>query len=206
MKKAIVSLLVAATTALAALADPPTILFTPGGVSLGGIAPGTKVAWLGMIRERVDNHTRVRFERGYGPATPAGKIEIAEKGASTAQAIWLVADASSGLARRSAAPGFVHSSADISIRAESGDRSIAIESAVVELLYVRPKKGAWSFGTGDGSDLDADAAANGVVTMLLSDLRDLQGNPHPPEQVKEGDLILVIDPYRIRTSQLVVSR
>lgn len=206
MKRRTLTVITAVIAAFAAFADPPTVTFTENGVAIGGVAPGTKIAWLGMIRERAGAHARVRFERGFGPATPAGKLEIAEAGADRAHAIWVVADVGSGSARRSAAPGFVHSSAGIVIDATPGGVSVAIESAMVELVYVRPKRGAWSFGTGDGSTLDADGESNGVVVMPLSALNRFQGNPHPPEQVEEGDVILVIDPYRIRSGQLAVTR
>lgn len=198
--------LAAVIAAVSAFADPPTVTFTAGGVAIGGVKPGTKVVWLGMIRERVGSHTRVRFVRGLEPATPSGKIEIPEAGADRAHAIWVVADAGSGSSRKSAAPGFAQSTGGITIRATPGAASVAIESAYVELVYVRPHRGAWSFGTGDGSTIDADGQPNGVVVMPLSALKRFQGNPNPPEQVEEGDVILAIDSYRIRSAQLVVTR
>lgn len=194
--------------ALSAFGDPPTITFTAGGVTLAAVKPGTKLVWLGMIREPEGSQARVRFVRGLETATPAGKIEIGEAAANQAQAIWVVADVSSGDARRSAAPNFVHSPSEIVIDARPGATSIDIESAMVELVYVRPRGGggAWSFGTGDGSLLDGDHENNGTIRLSLSSLKGFQGNPHPPEQVQEGDVILAIDPVRIRSSQLAVKR
>jgi hypothetical protein len=185
-------------------ADPPSLTFSAGGVSIGGVRPGTKLVWLGMIRERVDAHVQVRFVRGLQPATPAGKIDVPEQNADQARAVWVVADVDSGTGRKGAAPGFLHSAAEIVIRATAGQPAFAIESAAVELLYVRPHRGAWSFGAGDSSERDADHESDGTIVVSLSSLRRFEGNPHPPDVIEPGDLILVIDPYRIRTAQMVV--
>lgn len=199
-------LLAAVLVAFTAIAEPPTVAFTSGGVTIGGVAPGTKVAWLGMTRERIDSHTRVRFQSGIAPVNASGKFNIVETGADRAHAVWVVADVVSGSGRRSAAPNFSPSPVEIVIRATSGQPSISVESASVALLYVRPNGGAWSFSTGDGSTLDGDGEANGIVVVPLSELKQLQGNPHPPATTEEGDVILVIDPSSIRTAQAAVTR
>lgn len=191
--------------ALPVVADPPSIDFGPSGLTVRGLKGNGKIAWLGMIRERVGSHTRVRFERGTKHAT-AGVVAIAEAGADHSASIWAVVDAADGGAAHSAAPRFRHAAQQIDIVAPVGTATIAVESAMVELLYVRPGVGVWRFGTGDGSDLDADLLSNGVVVMPLSALRSIDDDLAPPTVVERRDVLIVMDPTSNRITRLVVSK
>jgi len=187
------------------LADPPSMEFGPAGLTIRGVRGNAKVVWLGMVRERVNNHVRVRFVRGASRAT-AGVMTIAEPNADRSSSLWTVVDGSDGNARHSAAPRFTHSGQQIDIQAAPGATTIAFESAMVELLYVRPGAGAWTFGTGDGSDLDGDLESNGTVVMPLNALKSLDDDTPPPTHVEKHDVIMVIDPTGRRVTRLVVSK
>jgi hypothetical protein len=74
----------------------------------------------------------------------------------------------------------------------------------VEILYVRPKRGALAFSVADGGGRDQDGVQNGEIAMAMESLRPFKGNPHPPQTVEPGDLILVIDSRGLRTAMVEV--
>lgn len=189
----------------AALADPPTIEFTAAGITAGNISPAAKVAWLGMVRERIGDVVRVRFVRGTGRATAQSTVSISEPAADTSSSLWGVINVASGERAASAAPSFGYASDEIAVHAHIGQSSIKVESPAVELLYVRPNVGVWSAGTGDGSDLDLDLEPNGIVELSLVTLRPLDDSPAAPGTVEQGDLLVLIDPQGIRVSHWTVT-
>ena len=70
-----------------------------------------------------------------------------------------------------------------------------------ELLVVRPHVGAWAFQGGDGGELDrhgGHAAPDGVLELGLEHGRPLRGGPPPPVELRAGDVLLVIDPIKLR--------
>ncbi|HEY0157369.1 MAG TPA: hypothetical protein VGF28_08805 [Thermoanaerobaculia bacterium] len=183
---------------------PPRVSFGPGGVTVGDLKPGTHVAWMAVIREPRNFHVATRILRGYGPATPNSDFAIAHEAADEASGIWTVVDVDSGSAVHTKPETMVMSRRPIRIEAISGETSVRIGSNAVEVLYVRPRRGAWTFSGADGGGLDADGEQNGAVVMRLQSLQRLKGNPEPPGAVEGGDLVLVIDPRRLRTATFEV--
>ncbi len=74
----------------------------------------------------------------------------------------------------------------------------------MRILFVRPPAGAWAFDATDGSDLDADGRTDGQVTVHLSKLQPLHGSRPAADGIATGDVILVVDPRRIRSGEVVV--
>jgi hypothetical protein len=190
--------------ASASLAEP-VLTFTDEGIIVGGVEPGAQLAWIGMIRDTSEDTPRVKIVRGIRPASPDGKVTIESPGADRAAAVWAVADLGRGAGKRSGAPGYSHTAREIRMRAVAGQPTFEISSAAAEVLYVRPRRGAWTFFAGDGAGIDADGRLDGIVTVNLATMDPFEGNPHPPETVQAGDIILAIDPYDIRVSQLEVA-
>ena len=203
MKRSI--LLTVLLAALPVLGDPPSLDFGPAGLTVRGLKGNAKIAWLGIVRERVGSHTRVRFERGTKRATN-GVVTIAEPGADHSSSVWAVVDAADGGTAHSAAPRFAHAAQQIDIVAMTGTATIAMKSAMVELLYVRPGVGVWRFGTGDGSDRDGDLLPNGVVVMPLAALTSIDDDMAPPATVEKRDVLIVMDPTSNRVTRVVVSK
>jgi hypothetical protein len=183
---------------------PPQFSFDSGGVSISGGSVGEPIAWMGMIRERDHAHMAVRFVRGVDAADLSGNLVLAEPGADQAQAIYTAVIVGNGAASVVAAPAFISAIGSIDITATVSGDSISVAAPYMELIYVRPGVGSWTFGTGDGSDLDGDGEENGSITVALAQLID-GGAGSPPETVEAGDVVMVIDPYRIRVGQLVVA-
>ena len=60
------------------------------------------------------------------------------------------------------------------------------------------------FAAADGSESDADGKADGWITVRLTSMRPLEGNPHPPATTAAGDLILLVEPGEMRSAAIEV--
>jgi hypothetical protein len=185
-------------------ADKPELAFDGRSVAVRGVEPGGRTAWMALVRERVQNHTSVRVYRGLTPAAANGVADISGAAAEAPRALWIVADVGRGKGVRGAPPAVTPSPVAVPIRAAVGQPTITIEAAEAHVLYVHPPSGAWALEVSDGSDRDADGAADGTITIALSSLHALQGRVKPPDQTETGDLILAIDPRRVRSGEAVV--
>ena len=79
------------------------------------------------------------------------------------------------------------------------DRSINgfdVEAGFLEVVVVRPGKGAWAFTAGDGSTFDGDGQMDDWVRTLTGDLRPIDDGPEPPKALVKGDVILALDTWR----------
>jgi len=186
---------------------PFNVQFGRQGVTVRDLKPGTKVAWMAMIRTPKRYHTSVRILRGFGPVTPNSTFEMALENADSTRGMWAIADVDNGAAVHAASPKMITSHRSIPMRAVPGAEKVEIDSAAVEVLYVRPHGGgAWKFAVADGGGLDADGQPNGTIVMNLSSMQSMKGNPHAPATVQKGDLIVVIDPRGFRTATLEVTQ
>lgn len=189
----------------AAGTDVPELQFSPRGVTVSGLKPGTRIAWMAMIRERLEHRAAVHIVHGVGPVTPGSSFDIDYPNAEAVRGLWVVADLSTGKGTRAKSPATVQSSVPIETRAVRGETSLVVASGSVELMYVR-KNAAWTFGVSDGAALDGDGVANDHIVISLQTLKSMHGNPHPPDQIEEGDVILMIDPRGMRSSVLEVAQ
>jgi hypothetical protein len=184
---------------IAASAAAPEVTFGPSGVDVRGVKPGTRVAWIAVIREWQGHVLGTHTLRGIGPARPNATFAIDRPGVDRSQSLWVIADVDAGVGLKARAPETVTSNHAFAVTARPGDATVVIESSAVEVLYVR-RGAAWAFHVSDGGGSDADGEQNGSIAMRLDSLKPFKGNPHPPKTVQAGDLILVIDPLGVRTA------
>ena len=208
MKRFVSGIALAALVSAAAAAEPQ-FEFGRSGVTVRGLKPGSKVAWMALVRENHDYHKETVILRGYEPVTPAGALQL-DGGPKVwheqKDAIWTLVDVDELVSVRASSPEFTHSDRPLVIRAVAGETTFAVQSIAVEVMYVRRRGGVWSFGAGDGATLDGDRKQNGTIVIALETLQPYKGNPHPPERIEEGDLILVIDSYEVRAGQIEVTQ
>lgn len=182
----------------------PRVLFNDDGLRIAQVKPGSRVAWLAMIREPRNFRIRTRILRGIGPVTPDSEFAIAYKEAAGTYGIWAIADVANGTGVHAKPDSMPVSRRPLPVKAEAGATSITIAATAVEVLYVRPPEGAWSFSIADGGEDDADGTQNGSVVIALASFRALEGTLAPPETIAAGDLVLVIDSRRLRTATIEV--
>lgn len=206
MKLRIVVLALLATVTNYAFGGNPNVEFGPDGITILNVQPGTKVAWMSLTRSRVASHTLVRIDRGIEVAKPSRKAAVARVGADKSRSIWVIAAVDEDLAGAAISPGYSSSPSSIDVVAAVGSGTFAVISPEVELMYVRPKSGAWFLSATDGGLGDLDRVQDTTITISLQSLEKVQGNPHPPEATAPGDLILMIDPRSNRTTVIKVSQ
>jgi hypothetical protein len=71
------------------------------------------------------------------------------------------------------------------------------ERRSAEMLVVRPKDGAWRVIAFEGSDNDGDQEENGKLSLASSNAVAVGNSGKPPNRLKKGDVIAVIDPGRM---------
>lgn len=199
-------LLSLAFATLGAEPSEPTIDFGPAGVTIGGVRPGEQVAWMAVVRASVSRRIRVRVLRGITRATPVAPvtIPIPQSDESTTLLTVAVLDRGHGSTRNTR--NLTTSSEPIESRAVPGEAQVSVKSRFVEMMYVRPGRGVWSFRAGDGSGLDQDGARDGWVRIALASMVAYKGNPHPPATVEAGDRVFLVDPTELRVSNVEVGR
>lgn len=87
---------------------------------------------------------------------------------------------------------------------EEFDRFIS-GRARLDLLWIRPHVGAWSFSGGDGALADADRASDGSLAVSPGSLTAL-GSVPTPSKFQSGDLLLLIDPHAFEFSWTEVGK
>jgi hypothetical protein len=179
---------------LSGQANTVQVVYGSDEVTVQGVAAGTRLFWIGVIRDQYGDQSRVRFVRGSAPATP--KLSLVS-GMPTRRSRWLIVSPGNSLTVTSSAPTYGTSSDLVVTRAVAGDDRISIISARIHGTYVRGQQ-AWAFGAADGTEIDLDHEVNGTIVLALSTLTRYRGNPHAPDVVRKGDGILLADPSQGR--------
>lgn len=196
---------VCAANALFAAERPlPQVSFDRGGVQVAGVRPGTRIAWLGLIREPRQTHSLNRIVRGFEVATPNGSLSIPSTDADRARGLWVVADVGTGAAVHAKTARAVTVGAAIGVEAAAGNASVSIASSTIELLYVRPPARAWTFSVDDGGGLDGDGVQNGKIVVALQSLQALHGQAGAPAAIESGDVLLLLDARYLRTATVEI--
>lgn len=191
---------------LTAHGEQPTLEFGSKGVTVGGVKPGTKVAWMALISKRVGYHTEQEIVRGIDVVTPAGRLFVERANADASHSLWTMADVEAGIASNGTPAGYRYTAIPVPIAAASGAATFTVRAPAVEVMYVRPRRGVWSFRANDGSAVDGDGEPDGTVTVPLASMLRYKGNPQPPTTIEPGDVILVIDVRQIRVGRVEVAR
>jgi hypothetical protein len=198
-------LLSVSLAAFAAESSQPDIQFGPDGITVGGIKPGEQVAWMALVRRSENRRIRVRVLRGLARATGQAPVRLPIP-QSDEPTLLTVAVLERGHGANRSRSDRTTSPRAIEATAVAGDTTLSVQSSFVELMYVRPGRGVWSFRAGDGGGLDQDGVRDGWVTIALASLVFYKGNPHPPSTIEAGDRVFLIDPTELRAGDVEVGR
>ena len=179
----------------------PNVEFSPDGVTVLNVRPGAKVEWISLTRTPVANHSRLRIDRGIAVANASRKANVIRAGADQSRSLWVVAGIDDEIAGSAIPAGYASSPIPIHAVAKVGSATITVTSPEVELMYVRPKRGAWFVSAADGGLNDLDGQHDASIVISMQNLERVEGNPHPPDASDAGDLLLMIDP---RTNRIAV--
>lgn len=192
MKRSLVLLLFAiASSATAA----PAITFESHAVIATGVTPGGTTAWFAVSHEasrypaRISRNASVLADEGDGMVRLDLPHEI------PVSSVWIVADVETGETTVAAPAGFkVKSStlpaAALRHRASGIAPHVQLDVDEVEVLYVRPRIGAWSTRSGRA--------------LALHSMEPLGDSPAPPDDFAANDMIVVVDPFAMTVRTLRV--
>lgn len=82
------------------------------------------------------------------------------------------------------------------------DGEFEISRLLIEVLYMRPKGGAWTAIVREGGPLDADGRPSSWIRVRISSLKPVEDSGPAPTKIKNRDVLVVIDP---RTLQVYAS-
>lgn len=63
--------------------------------------------------------------------------------------------------------------------------------------------GLWTLAAGEGAEGDDDGALDGSLRLALEAMVPVDDSPPPPEELRDGDVVLIVDP---RAMELMVLR
>lgn len=185
----------------AGTAGGPQISFEEDRVVARAVTPGAEVVWFAVAWERGEwmEHLR-RWQAVAVDEDADGIVEYRVEGGVPARSVWAVADLATGGFSVASPPGFpVFKQAPFpsrSLEYSPAGRVLALgdERRALDLLAVRPKRGAWVMWVRDGGARDSDGAQDGRVRASFEDMRPL-GKAHAgPGGLEHGDLLVGIDP------------
>lgn len=172
------------------------------GVTIRGAHRGDPILLLGFQRT----------VRGYDPvfrrivrildADANGETQFVAQEPLRGDVFWVAVDLTSGAFASGVPDGRLARGSDLPaaalIKGPNGEiEDIEADGDHAFLVLVRPGAGAWQGTIGDGSPSDRDGRANGKLKLDVSDLESLSGAEEPPENLADGDVILIVPTHRM---------
>lgn len=111
---------------------------------------------------------------------------------------WAVVDFESGVSVIASPAGFTPPRVDLPDVVWRGGKShIDLDRDYVDVLFVRPKHGAWMLGMWQGGRFDADTKNDAKLRAGLSGMKPLIGTKEAPPTATPRDVIVIIDPRQL---------
>jgi len=188
--------------------EPIAITVDPSAVTLQGATPGAHVVVFGVAREPHESYSEIRrWTEVLEDDDHDGVVRLSS--VISSKSIWIAVELESGryvagtgaeYPRREIAAG------DVFKRNNAGQLS-KFENArgQVEMLIVRPGKGAWRAGASKDSSLDENKGTPSALKLDISSFTAVTGLdsialPH----LKRDDVVAMIDPNRMEFYVTVV--
>lgn len=145
-----------------------------------------------------------RFAKVFTDGDGDGRIEYVPEGKVPRRSIWLVSDLESGSVATAGGPGLSGYLVSVPETAQKKDADgfvTGFESRAVEidLVLIRPKKGAWIRHAYEHGEGDEDGVLNGTIRALLASATPVAATfGEPPDKARKDDVLAVIDIRRMR--------
>jgi len=186
------------------MALPLSVTVTNRRLNIEGVTPGSSVALLSVAHEPAYYMTRVVSRRELlSDDDGDGRIQYEPPNGVAFRSIWIVADLVTGEVTIASPPGFK----PLQMRQKGAGRGNAVESVAntldvgrdhVDILVVRPGKGAWAIGVREGRTEDRDGVANGRIRVDLAKLQPLLADfGAAPHGLQPGDVVAILDAERM---------
>jgi len=197
----VVVLSIGASAAEAATANALNAVVTRDSVVFSGVTAGGEMVLLGSsIHSEWGTQTRTQYTEILSDSDGDGVVSFQTKGDVPFRSIWTAVDLKTGSVTVAAPAGYDLRHRELpkkAIKRDGNDLPVAIDTNRFRIfvLLVRPGSGAWLFTGAQGGTRDADRAANGRLLALFSDAQPIGGKKeNAPHQLKDGDVIAMLDP------------
>lgn len=178
-------------------------------VKISGLTPGASVVVFSISLEPRRYASRiVRRAEVVIDEDRDRLVTIRLSGNRSIGAIWAAVEVNSGR-HAVASPGGekprgMYEAARLVARTRPETASLQFERSAVDVLLVRPGRGAWTLRSGDGWASDDDRTSNGTLTVKFDHFvpltAELRGTT--PSKVNQGDVIIAIDPHEVEYAVL----
>lgn len=194
----------------AAQAAPPevTITFGPSSVTAAGITPGKSAAFFasGLIPDGPHQQI-VRWRQIVSDDDHDGSVTLPVDGGAPRFTIWAVVDLTNGRYAVASPPEFHPRVTELphgAFRRSAGANAVdqfGFDHAVLDLLYVHPGRGAWTWNAVDGRVLDRDAS-NGITLVAAGDGTPLGDTNGKASEFTAGGVLVAIDWFNLEVLAL----
>ena len=184
----------------AATAAPLSIAVTAKGVTVSNATKNGDVVLFSCSRYSKYRSIAVRPDvRVLRDDDGDGVVRFAPEAPISLRSVWVAVDQISGETAAGAPPDFPLLLAPVGtdnlrkdVQGEIASLALALPRIIV--LLVSPGKGAWVLASVDGEGSDRDSNKDGHVLLSFSDAKAVNGRDKPPNQVKNDDVVVAIDP------------
>lgn len=193
-------------------AQPAHITATigPQGITASGIPPGDRVVFFGVARIPIANAYMDRIAHWatlIDDTARAGAVTLDTKGPVPRISVWAVVDVRTADYTIVSGPGVDLRTIGVGNPLSHGsgrtiDRFV-FDRPFLDLLYVHPGLGAWSWSAMDGAPTDEDGA-NGSTAVSLSKGKAVGNGAQPPAEFAPGGVLIAIDFTALRVAAVRV--
>ncbi len=210
---AVIGVAVLLSAAIPAVADPGlTVTLGAHTVTASGLSPGGSAVFFAVLREPIRGAymDRVsRLARVLVDDDRDGVVTLDLGRPIPAISLWAVVEPQNGRYGITTGGRFVVTTMSIApdaLRKGAGgviDR-IAFDHASIDLLYVHPGKGAWTWSAMDGDPATDADIQNGITAVSLSKARPVGGGAQGIADLTLGGTLVAIDPDRMEIATVLI--
>lgn len=185
----------------AAPQNAPTLTFGTNAVTAAGITPGKSAVFFasGLMADGAQQRV-VRWAQVISDDDRDGVVSLTLDGNVPTVTVWVVVDLTNGQFGVGSPAGFSPKVARLpsgAFRRSAGSSAVDLfgfDHPVLDLLYVHPGLGAWTWNAVDGRAFDRDNA-NGVTLISVADARPLGDTRGKPAELTPGGVLVAVDWY-----------
>lgn len=196
-------------------APPPlTVQFSENAITAANVSPGATVVLFGIARVGVGRPVAIQVKRWVEMVSDDdrdGAVRVEFPAGVPAQGIWAVVDMSSGAYAVVPTPGYdpprIAFSSDLLKNDNAGQiRKVAWPLSEMELLVVRPGDGVWRLYAAKFGSFDDDRQNPAALRIDVDKLLPVGNSPARIGHIRNGDLIVIIDPDWMRYGVVEVGK
>jgi hypothetical protein len=182
-------------------------------LSFTGITPGGDMVLFGIaVHTSTGVLTKYPFALVVSDTDRDGAVDYKPRGGVPLRSLWFAADLENGSFAVLSPEGYELKHREIENRSVKKDtdglvEALELERGHLEVLLVRPGKGAWILRVREGTSSDGDRVRDGRLTVLFDEATPLgETKEKAPKKLKSGDILAVLDPGHLDLRTLTVTR